>query len=264
MSPASALSSAHALQPAEGQHLGDAGLLDLAAVAAQRLQDGIGLDRAGVDAAGQDAAEERIGLERRHQHAERLVGLDVRRRHVAQDEVEQRLHVLVLGLERGRGPALAGGGEQGREIELLVVGLQRGEQVEHLVVHLVRPRIRAVDLVDQHDRAQAEAQRLAQHELGLRQRPFGGVDQQHHAVDHREDALDLAAEVGVARRVDDVDARALPDDRGRLGEDGDAALALQVVRSPWRARRPAGSRGRCRTASAGSPPASSCHGRRAR
>ena len=46
----------------------------------------------------------------------------------------------------------------------------------------------------------------------------------------REDALDLAAEIGVARRVDDVDARALPDDRGRLGEDGDAALALEVVR----------------------------------
>ena len=46
----------------------------------------------------------------------------------------------------------------------------------------------------------------------------------------REDALDLAAEIGVAGRVDDVDARALPDDRGALGEDGDAALTLQVVR----------------------------------
>src|SRR6185437_6641819 len=36
-------------------------------------------------------------------------------------------------------------------------------------------------------------------------------------------------EIGVARRVDDVDARALPDNRGRLGEDGDAALAFEVV-----------------------------------
>jgi hypothetical protein len=34
----------------------------------------------------------------------------------------------------------------------------------------------------------------------------------------------------VARRVHDVDAGALPDHGGRLGEDGDAALALQVVR----------------------------------
>jgi hypothetical protein len=59
-------------------------------------------------------------------------------------------------------------------------------------------RVGAVDLVDQHDRLQAKAQRLAEHELGLRQRAFGRVDQQHHAVDHRQDALDLAAEVGVA------------------------------------------------------------------
>ena len=43
-------------------------------------------------------------------------------------------------------------------------------------------------------------------------------------------ALDLAAEVGVAGRVDDVDARPLPGDGGVLGEDGDAALALEVVR----------------------------------
>ena len=48
-------------------------------------------------------------------------------------------------------------------------------------------------------------------------------------IDHVQDALDLAAEIGVAGRVDDVDARILPDDRGRLGQDGDAALLLEVV-----------------------------------
>ena len=67
------------------------------------------------------------------------------------------------------------------------------------------------------------------HELGLRQRPLGGVDQHQRAVHHVEDALDLAAEIGVAGRIDDVDAGVLPEDRGRLGEDGDAALALEVV-----------------------------------
>ena len=91
------------------------------------------------------------------------------------------------------------------------------------------PRIAAVDLVDQHDRPQAQAQRLAEHELGLRQRAFGGVDQQDHTVDHRQDPFDLAAEVGMARRIDDVDARALPHDRGRLGKNGDSALTLEVV-----------------------------------
>ena len=85
-----------------------------------------------------------------------------------------------------------------------------------------------VDLVDDDDRRQAPLERLAQHEPGLRQRPFRRVDQQQHAVDHRQRPLDLAAEVGVAGRVDDVDQRVAIVDGGVLGEDGDAALALEV------------------------------------
>ena len=43
-------------------------------------------------------------------------------------------------------------------------------------------------------------------------------------------ALDLPAEVGMPRRVDEVQAHAVPPDRCRLCEDRDAALALLVVR----------------------------------
>ena len=74
-----------------------------------------------------------------------------------------------------------------------------------------------------------DLERLGDHELGLRHRPLGGIDQHEGAVDHVEDALDLAAEIGVAGRVDDIDAGVLPEDRGGLGQDGDAALALEVV-----------------------------------
>ena len=76
---------------------------------------------------------------------------------------------------------------------------------------------------------QPHLERLGDHEFGLRQRPLGGVDQHQGAVNHVEDALDLAAEIGVARRIDDIDPGVVPDQRGRLGEDGDAALALEVV-----------------------------------
>ena len=44
-----------------------------------------------------------------------------------------------------------------------------------------------------------ELQRLQRDEARLRHRPFDRVDQQQHAVDHAQHALDLAAEVGVAR-----------------------------------------------------------------
>ena len=98
------------------------------------------------------------------------------------------------------------------EVELVVVGFQRQEQVEDRFQRFLGLRVGAVDLVDDDDGLEAELQRLGEHELGLRHDAFGRIDQQHHAVDHRQDALDLAAEVGMAGRVDDVDARAVPFD----------------------------------------------------
>ena len=68
-----------------------------------------------------------------------------------------------------------------------------------------------------------------QHEAGLRQRALGGIDEQHHAVDHRQHPLHFAAEVGVARGVDDVDEHVAVVHGGVLGQDGDAALALELV-----------------------------------
>ena len=119
------------------------------------------------------------------------------------------------GDRRGRATAQPSrpGGEQGREIELRLVRLQQREQVEDLVVDRARPRVGAVDLVDHDDRPEAARQRLGDDEFGLRHRAFGGVDQHEDAVDHAEDALDLAAEIGMAGGVDDVDAHVTPHQR---------------------------------------------------
>ena len=87
----------------------------------------------------------------------------------------------------------------------------------------------AVDLVDDDNDAVAELQRLAEHEARLRHGALGGVDEQDDTVDHLQDTLDLAAEVGVARGVDDVDLRVAVAHGGILGQDRDAALALQIV-----------------------------------
>ena len=87
----------------------------------------------------------------------------------------------------------------------MLVGVEVEEQLLHLVHDLGDAGVAAVDLVHHEDHGQARLERLAQHEAGLRQRALAGVDEQQHAVDHGEAALDLAAEVGVAGRVDDVD-----------------------------------------------------------
>src|SRR5438132_1649173 len=103
------------------------------------------------------------------------------------------------------------------------------EEIKGLIDHPPGAAAGPVDLVDHHDGLQPLGERLAGDEAGLRHRPLDRVDQQQHAVHHGQHPLDLAAEVGVARRVDDVDARAAVLDGAVLREDRDAALALDVV-----------------------------------
>ena len=156
------------------------------------------------------------------------------------EQLEQRLEpalgppaprqpqVGVVGVERR--PPAARVGVDDREADLVLVGVEVEEQLLDLVHDLGDPGVAAIDLVDDHDDGQARLERLAQHEPGLGQRPLGRVDEQQHAVDHREAPLHLAAEVGVARRVDDVDLHPAVPHRRVLGEDRDPLLALEVGR----------------------------------
>ena len=121
-------------------------------------------------------------------------------------------------------------GVDDREIGLLVARAELDEEIEDFVDDFCRARVLAIDLVDDDDRAQVELERFAQHEARLRHDAFGRVDQQQHALHHLQHALDLAAEIGVAGRVDDVELDVAVPDRGVLGEDRDAALALERVR----------------------------------
>ena len=85
-----------------------------------------------------------------------------------------------------------------------------------------------IDLVHDDQWHEPPLERLAQHEPRLRQWALRRVHQQDDPVDHRERPLHLAAEIGVARRVDDVDQQVLVVNRRVLRQDGDTALALEV------------------------------------
>src|SRR5690606_30283098 len=58
---------------------------------------------------------------------------------------------------------------------------------------------------------------------------FDSIDQQQRAIDHIEHTLDLAAEIGMAGGIDDVDFDSAPGDGGVLRQNGDAALAFKIV-----------------------------------
>jgi hypothetical protein len=218
-----------ALEALEGVQLLDAELLHRAVA----LDDGHGLarrDLAREDAPDREPSDVLVVVEVGDDHLRRVAPQLARRGDRADDLVEERLQVLRVVLQILLRHAVARDGVEDRELYLLVGRVEVYEEVVDFVHHLLWPRILAVYLVDDGDGGQPRLKRLAQDEARLRQAPLGRVHQEHHAVHHLQDALDLAAEVGVARRVQDVDLDAAVADRGVLRHDRDAALALQVHR----------------------------------
>ena len=144
------------------------------------------------------------------------------------DEFEEDIHVLSGPVRKRGGPALLCRGKESWEIELLVACVKSREEVEHLLLDLQGTLVRFVDLVDDDDRTQAEGRRLGEHE---------------NTVAHAENPLDLVAEIGVARSVDDGDLRAVPGDRRAFGRDGvmprsrSMSLETRVLSAPrWLSR----------------------------
>ena len=70
---------------------------------------------------------------------------------------------------------------------------------------------------------------MLENEAGLRHRAFKRVDEQQHAVNHLQNALNLAAEVSVTGGIDDVDLDAVIIHGSILRQNGDAALFFDGV-----------------------------------
>ncbi len=164
-----------------------------------------------------------------HEHLEWLGLVAGRRRHMPDDRLEQRREIRRRHIEIHRGDTLARRCIDNRRVELGLVRLQLNEQIEHLVMDPQRVGARPIDLVDHDDRRAAQRERLPQHEARLRHRTIECIHHQQHTVDHTQDPFDLAAEIGVARRIHDVDLRAMPPDRRVLGQNRDAPLPLERI-----------------------------------
>ena len=193
----------------------------------------VGLDGATLNAAQGDGADEAAVVQGGDLHLEGALQIDLRCRAVVDDGLEEGGHVALGHVLAQAGVAVDGGGVDDGEVELLVGGPQAVEELEDLIDDPARPGAGLVDLVHHQDGPQAVAEGLLGDEAGLGHGAFLGVHQQQHRVDHGQHPLHLAAEVGVAGGVDDVDA-VLDAVQGQaqggvLGQDGDAPFPLQVV-----------------------------------
>ncbi len=151
-------------------------------------------------------AEEWRGVEVRHLRLERRPLGVRRRRNRLDDRREQCFEIGSVGeltvgwLAQRRAPRLRRREHDG-EVQGVLGGLgveQVQEELVRLLDDVVDPRVGPVHLVDDQDHRKLPCERLAEHEARLRQRPFRCVDEQYDAVDHRQAALHLAAEVRVA------------------------------------------------------------------
>ncbi len=206
----------------------DPGLLHRHAVALGQRDVLAGAERAARHLAHGDTAHVGRVFERGDEHLGRAF-YHGRFGYLVDDGVQQRDERVGRLVPFVRHPALFGRAVDRLVVELLLGGVEREHQIENLLVDHFGAAVGFVDLVDDHDGFLAQRQRLLQHEAGLGHGALESVDEQQHAVAHVEHALDLAAEVGVSRRVDDVDLVVLIDDRNVFREDRDTALAFQVV-----------------------------------
>ena len=115
-----------------------------------------------------------------------------------------------------------------RELNLIFGGLLVEEKFISFIHYFSQARIGTVDLIDNEHDGQTGFQGLPEYEPSLWPRALNCVHQQNDSVDHVQGSFHLAAKVGVAGGVYDVDLDVVAMYRCVLGEDGDALLAFQV------------------------------------
>ena len=163
------------------------------------------LERAVEDAADRDAAEKFAVVEVHHLNLQRAFGIARGRRNALTIASNSGSKIFGIVADLVMGDAVARVGIDHGEIELIFGGVEIDEQVIDFIENFRGARVDAVDFVQHDDRRQLGGQRLLQDVAGLRQRAFAGVHEKDHAIHHAQRAFDFAAEIAVARRVDDVD-----------------------------------------------------------
>ena len=160
----------------------------------------------------------------------RAVYVYIRAGDFLQNGIQQGNHVHVAVINVIACVAINCRGINNREIKLLVACTQLNHQVEYLVDSSIGVSIGAVDLVDHNNDAQTTLKGMRKNETGLRLGAFISINNEQCAICHVENALHLATKVGMTGGVDNVDLSVLVMDGDVLRENGNAALALLIIR----------------------------------
>ena len=145
------------------------------------------------------------------------------------DLIEQIGDIICRCLPILTHPAVLGRAIHHGEIQLILCGIEREHQVEHHLIDLLWAAVGLVHLVHHDDRFEAYLKSLLQYEPCLGHRTLEGVYKQQTAIGHIQHTLYLASEIGVSRRIYDIDFNSFPINTHVLGENGDATLSFKIV-----------------------------------
>ncbi len=112
---------------------------------------------------------------------------------------------------------------------MFVASTQLVEQFKRLIHDPFGTCTWTIHLIHHNDRLQAQRQRLAGNETRLRHWAVNRIDQQQHAIDHRQHSLHFTAKIRMAWGIDDIDVSAVVLNRAVFGQNRDAALFFQVI-----------------------------------
>lgn len=168
-------------------------------------------------------------------HLERAVFINDGFFHFVDDGFKQRRHVGSKLVEFQAGDAVDAGGINNREVELLVGGAELVKKIKDLINNPVWTRARAIDFIDHDNGLQSLCKGFHGDEAGLRHGAVNCVDQQQHRIHHGQHAFHFAAEIGMARGVDDIDtevvagAFVIPGNGRVLRQNGNASFLFLIV-----------------------------------
>ncbi len=152
-----------------------------------------------------------------------------RGRNIVQNRFKEGGHVLSPGIHiQGSNPCF-GRSEDERAVQLLFTGIQIDKQFQHFINNFPWPCLRAVDFIDAYDNGKLQFQSLAQNEFCLRHSAFKGVHDENNAVYHFQDALHLAAEIGMARSIDNIDFGIFINNGSVFGQNGNPPFPFDIV-----------------------------------
>ena len=186
----------------------------------------------GIDTANTNAAQVVGVIDGDTLHSKRSVNINIWSWKTVDNHVEKREHIVVVIIwikasvtvnARSKDDVLHG------ELKLLISCAEVHHQIKRIVDNSLWASAVTVNLVDNHHDRKACVDSVAQNKASLWHRAFSCVNQKQCTVGHLQNTLYLAAEVSVARGINNVDLDALVLNRDILCQNSNSALTLLIV-----------------------------------